>query len=653
MTTPKIPNKAPDVQKSATGIFSRRDFIAATAASGIAMGLGQTAAASPPAAASPQVLTPQPENSLPSGEPQMYMGTPAGAVLAQLRAAGVRTLFHTNTSGFVPFWEAINEAGDVQVINMTHEGQAVAAAAGYTMASKSLGFFFGSHVGTCNALSNIYCAWKDRVPLLVTFSGGGLGEQGKDGFEYWDNPLGPTQPFTMWNGTLLPEDMTGVLRRAIKFAFGPPSGPVTLSWGAGGPNGQVEAPIYKIDLANMRYKSRAPADAIQKAAQWLIEAKNPVFVAGSEIGVEGAYEEIVALAEKLSVPVAETMHSLYANFPNDHPLFLGELEAQRFPRQKDLLISFGESFTAGNEDDRGLMGRNRPIVHISHDPNTLGRSLAPDLSILSEVRTAIRDLSDALDAMLTKDRMARIRSSRLAEVSMLTSELKQSRETALHARFDNNPLTWERVGYELQKALDKDAVIVPELGTEYYKLLRQMSLGGANKQKIGRTKGDALGWGVAAAFGVNVALPERQIVAVQGDGGFLFGQSETLWSIARYQAPMLIVIMNNRLYNESRDRNMLNGGPLYEAGKDFNGYLGDPNVEYTKIAEAYGLKGEKVKIAGDLPAALQRSLKNMRDGKAVVLDIDIAPDGPALSQGTWYQRHSIAEIRKKKLNAAG
>jgi thiamine pyrophosphate-dependent acetolactate synthase large subunit-like protein len=644
MTTPNTNDKVVSSEESGPASLSRRDFMAAAAASGITLGVAR------PALASPQVLSAQPENSLPNGKLEMYTGTPSGAVLAQLRAAGVRTLFHTNTSGFVPFWEAIYAAGDVQVINMTHEGQAVAAAAGYTMASKTLGFFFGSHVGLGNALSNTYNAWKDRVPLLITFSGGGLAEQGKDGFEHWDNLLGPTQPFTMWTGTLLPEDMTGVLRRAIKFAFGPPSGPVTLSWAAGGLQ-QIDAPVYKIDLANVRYKPRAQADLIQKAAQWLVEAQNPVFVVGSEIGVEGAYEEVRALAEKLSVPVAETMHSLYANFPNDHPLFLGELEAQRLPRKQDLLISFGESFTAGNEDDRGLMGAPKPIVHISHDPNTLGRSIVPELSILSEVRTAIRDLSDAVDGMLTRDRIARIRSSRLAEVSALTSQLKQSREMALRARFDNSPLTWERVGYELEKALDKDAVIVPELGTEYYKLLRQLTLGGSNKQRIGRTKGDALGWGLAAAFGVNLALPDCQVVAVQGDGGFLFGQSETLWSISRYEAPMLIVIMNNRLYNESRDRNMLNGGPLYEAGKDFNGYLGDPNVEYTKIAEAYNLKGEKVKNASDLAPALQRCLRNMRDGKAVVLDIDIAPDGPTLSQGTWYQRYSLAEIRKKKRNA--
>src|SRR5437868_4857684 len=230
---------------------SRRDFLAATAASGIALGMGQGADVAADADATPQQTAgATPEATTPGRAPEIYRGTAAGAVVAQLKAAGVRTLFHTNTSGFVPFWEAIYKAGDVQVINITQEGSAVAAAAGYTMASKNLGFFFGSHVGLFNSLSNTYNAWKDRVPMLVTFSGGGLGEQGKDSFESWDNPLGPSEPFTMWNGTLQTEDVTDILRRAMKFAFGPPSGPVTLMFNAGGE--QVEAPIYKMDLAAMR-----------------------------------------------------------------------------------------------------------------------------------------------------------------------------------------------------------------------------------------------------------------------------------------------------------------------------------------------------------------------------------------------------------------
>src|SRR6266446_9958280 len=238
--------------------MKRREFIKAVgplavgpvAASGLALGAGQGAASGPTAGPPQSTATTKPENALPKGEPEICRGTAAGAVVAQLKAAGVRTLFHTNTSGFGPFWEAIYTAGDVQVINMTHEGQAVAAAAGYTTASKNLGFFFGSHLGIFNALSNTYNAWKDRVPLLVTFSGGGIAEQGKDSFESWDNALGPTEPFTMWTGTLLTEEITDILRRAIKFAFGPPSGPVTLMFNAGGE--QVEAPIYKIDLATMR-----------------------------------------------------------------------------------------------------------------------------------------------------------------------------------------------------------------------------------------------------------------------------------------------------------------------------------------------------------------------------------------------------------------
>src|SRR4030095_8489179 len=227
--------------------MKRREFI--TAASGIAMG----AAAAPASPASPQgTVGTKPENALPKDQPEIYKGTAAGAVVAQLRAAGVKTLFHTNTSGFTPFWEAIYKAGDVQVINMTHEGQGVAAAAGYTMASRNLGFFFGSHVGIPNALSNTYNAWKDRVPLLLTYSGGQR-EEGKDSFESWDNTRGPPEAFTTWRGDLEAEDVTDTLRLAIKFAFGPPSGPVTLTFGAGGE--KVEAPIHPIDLATMRARS--------------------------------------------------------------------------------------------------------------------------------------------------------------------------------------------------------------------------------------------------------------------------------------------------------------------------------------------------------------------------------------------------------------
>jgi hypothetical protein len=106
MTTPKK-EKTAGGRKVLTSNLSRRDFISAGAATGIALGMEQLAVASPRADSSPQVVGPTPENALPKGPPEMYRGTSAGAVLTQLRAAGIHTLFHTNTSGFVPFFEAI------------------------------------------------------------------------------------------------------------------------------------------------------------------------------------------------------------------------------------------------------------------------------------------------------------------------------------------------------------------------------------------------------------------------------------------------------------------------------------------------------------------------------------------------------------------
>jgi thiamine pyrophosphate-dependent acetolactate synthase large subunit-like protein len=622
---------------------SRRDFLKVTAAAGIGSLAGEQAAS----ALGQDARGSGGDATLPKIEPvRMFEGTAAAAALEQLRAAGVKTIFHTNTSGFSPLWDAIYAAGDVQIIMVTHEGQGVATAAGYAMASKSLGFFVGSGAGIGNSISNLYCAWKDRVPMLVTFSHGDIEAQGKDEAESWDGNLKPTEPFTVWSGSLLTDEITDVMRRAMQFAYGPPSGPVTLDWGNANQGEKVKVPIHKMDLGKTRHSFRAKADLIEKAARWIAEAKNPVFIAGPEITEADANVAFQQLAEKLSVPVTVLgwPNELYANFATDHPLFLGEYDALRYPRNTDLVVNFGEKFAI--RQPQGVA-----TVHISRDPSMLGRVFPADLAIASDIRLAIRDLSDALDGVLTKDRMSRIRASRLAEVAGYSTKLKQSRELALRGRFESNPISWERVGYELEKALDKNAVIVPEVGTQSPKLLGQLTFGPDNKLRIGRTTGSALGWGVAAAFGVNLALPDRQVVSIQGDGGILFGQTETMWSISRYEAPMLIVVMNNGVYNDSRARNMSNGGLLFENGKDLTGHLGNPDVDFTKLAEAYSLRAEKVRAPGDLAPALQRAVRSMREGKAVLLDVKIKPDGQPLSEATWYMKHSIFEAGRKKRSA--
>jgi len=337
---------------------------------------------------------------------------------------------------------------------------------------------------------------------------------------------------------------------------------------------------------------------------------------------------------------------LFCNFPTTHPLFADAYLAHiRFPENPDLLVNFGARFDPSYPPPSGAR-----IIHISGDASVLNKVFSTDLAIAGDLALTIPELTAAVDGLESSARLQQIRESRFPQVSGFTQGLRQSRETALRARFDRTPLTLERVGYELEKALDKDAVIVPELGTEGASLIGQLRFGGEDKTRYGRTIGGALGWGIGAAFGVSLALPDRQVVALSGDGGFMFGQSDSLWTISRYDAPMLIVIANNHSYNETRNRNLASGGREFQAGKDMSSYLGNPDVDFTKMAGAYSIRAQKVRGPGELAPAIETALKTLRDGRPFLLDVEIGRDG-ILSESTWFPAYSISSQRRK--NAKG
>ena len=404
---------------------------------------------------------------------------------------------------------------------------------------------------------------------------------------------------------------------------------------------KVQAPIYNLDPTKLRPVFRASSDRIEKAAELLANAKSPLIVVGSEVSRTRSEKAIVALAEKLSVPVCQG-EALFSDFPTHHPLYLGSYgRRMRFPKNIDLVINLGSK-------DGAAAPKGGRLVHVSSDPDLIGNRNFTDLPVLAHADSFISDLSDALDGVLTKDRMKRIGKERLEALGSFKQQVQRSREIALRANFDNTPIAWERVGYELEKALDEDAVIVPEIGSQNGKLFNHMKLGHGAKRRIGRTTGSALGWGVGAALGVQMALPDRQVVSLQGDGGMLFGQTETLWSISRYDAPLLIVVMNNHCYNETRNRNLsASAGQQFQTGRELTSYLGDPDVDFAKIAEAYSIKGEKIYDPKDLGSALKRAVKTMKDGRPYLLDLEVARDG-IFAESTWHSGFSVAKQNNPK-----
>jgi thiamine pyrophosphate-dependent acetolactate synthase large subunit-like protein len=149
-------------------------------------------------------------------------------------------------------------------------------------------------------------------------------------------------------------------------------------------------------------------------------------------------------------------------------------------------------------------------------------------------------------------------------------------------------------------------------------------------------------------MGVKLALPDRQVVALLGDGAFMFGGDQSLWTAKRYQIPIIIVVQNNGAYDNERNRIWARGGLQAKAKKDMTCYIGDPPIQYTKFAEAYGVGAEKVEDPNDLAAALQRAINSTRDGEPYLLDVVIGRQGMG-ADSTWYPAFSLAGERKLKV----
>ena len=146
---------------------------------------------------------------------------------------------------------------------------------------------------------------------------------------------------------------------------------------------------------------------------------------------------------------------------------------------------------------------------------------------------------------------------------------------------------------------------------------------------------------------MQLALPNRQVVNFQGDGGFLFGQTDSLWTYSRYDLPVMTVIFNNLSYEEVRWNIMGRDGASGKAGRDYISYLGDPDVDFTKLAAAYNIDGAVVKNTDELRPAIERGIKVTRGGRPFMLDVRLVSTG-AGAELTWYPKFSLAKSRDSR-----
>jgi benzoylformate decarboxylase len=562
----------------------------------------------------------------------------------QLKAAGTEYIFFNPSTGDHPIFDALVDVPEIKLIKGIQEGAVVAMADGYARASGRTGVVVVANIGLPNAMTQMVNTWKDQIPMLVAVASIDQNALGRDQWQETDHHELMTEPITKWFWQVQSTAaMAETTRRALKFASTPPCGPVFMSLPTNTLEDHAKTQVWDRSKFDVPMRIRPDKDDVEKAARWLIEAQNPLISVGDEITWSGGQKELIELAELLGAPVAGQMGNLgywSKPFPTRHPLFIGTvLRTMRYPGKPDVLLNLGNRWGE-------LAAPGTKLISIRLDPASLARGAPVDLAMVADLRLAIADLNAAIRSLATASRLKEIADARAAKVRAYSAQMAEARLAIARGLSDSSPVSMERLGMELEANLDRDTCYVADVDSGKT-MDPLMAFGGNDKQYFG-TGPNVLGWGMAAGFGVKLARPDVPVVSVVGDGSFCFSGPQPLWSMARYRAPVTVIVLNNHSYNNERNRIWNSAGRQFETARDMTCYNGDPDVDFAKAASAFGVEGETVKEPGGLKDAFARAKTATVEGRPYLLDIHIKREGlGAVSE--WHPPYSVADLRTRKV----
>ncbi len=578
------------------------------------------------------------------GAVREMQGNGGALFVAQLKAAGVKYIFFNPSTGDAPIFDALVDEPGIQLIKGVQEGAVVAMADGYARASGKPGVVVVADIGLPNAMTQMVNSWKDHIPLIVAVASVGQDALGRELLQATDHGEVMTQPITKWYWTAqstatIPE----TVRHAVKFSTTPPCGPVFLALPTNTLQGEAKAGIIDRSKFDVPMRIRPDKDDIESAAKMLLAAQNPLVTIGDELHWSGAQKEIVELAELLGLPIsgqAGTLGYWSKPFPTRHPLFVGTLlPNMRLLGKADLLLNLGNRL-----GERASPGSK--LISIRLDPSSLARTDPVDLGMVADLKLAIQDLVAAVRSMATEKRLKEIAEERTNRIRKVTAEMREVRQKTARVDADSSPITLGRLGLELEDALDRDTCYVNDVDSGKA-MDAVLSYGGSDKHYFG-TGPNVLGWGMAGSVGVKLARPDQPVVSVVGDGSFLFSGPQPLWSMARYKVPVTVIVLNNRSYNNERNRIWNSGGRQFKTGRDMTCYLGSPDVDFAKTASAFGVEGETVTEPAQIRPALDRAKRATVEGRPYLLDVLTRRDGIGAAS-TYHPTYSVADQRTRKV----
>jgi len=550
----------------------------------------------------------------------------ASAYLAQLADRGVDHLFGNAGTDFAPIVEAYAEAAQKgrqvpRPILATHENLAVAMAHGYAMVSRKIpAVMVHVSVGTANMVCAAMNAARENVAILLTAGRSPITESGLPGarslYIHWAQEVydqaGMLREIVKWDYELRnAEQLETVVDRALAIAGTEPRGPVYLSL----PREVIAAPAAATTGASTRLHAAAPAapdrGAIAAAAQMLAAAKKPLVVTANAGRDPAAFTALAEFADRFAVPVAQH-HPRYLSLPSSHPMNFG-YDPGRFVPEADLILVM--------ESDvpwiptQAEPGPQCKVIQCGLDPLFTRipiRGFPCDLGITGGTSAILAALTEAVERRIDETSLPPRRKWAQDRRAALTAQWKATREAAAK----QVPIHPAWVSHCLDVAKDPRAIVVNE-----YTLQLEHCIFEQPDSYFGSSSASGLGWGAGAALGAKLAAPERPVIAVLGDGAYIFSNPVAVHhAAAQHDLPILFVVMNNSMWNAVRRSALAmypNGWTSKSNEAPFMRLENLPMFE--QVCAAAGGYGERVEDPAALPGALQRALAAVTQEKRQAL----------------------------------
>lgn len=537
-------------------------------------------------------------------------GSGGDLVVAYLKAEGVKFVFGVIGSSILDLTDALYREPAIRYIPTQHEQAAAYMADGYARVTGQPGVCTATvGPGVTNLTSGIAQAFVESSPVIALTGDIHTQHYGKGSSNFHEiDQQALYRPITKMSRRVEhPGRLGEFVRMAFRTALSGRRGPVYL----GLPRDVLKArlPIEVPALETYRPPTpglRPDPNQVDIAANLLGRAERPVMILGGGLRwSSGSLEAALALAENWQIPIVSSLKGLA---PEDHPRVFGLIGSTNSPvatravKESDLILAVAHTFSqvATNSYGHKTIPHNPRIVHIDLDPTEIGKNYPVVAGLVGDAAAALTDLSQALPAAPRPKREEWL------------SQLEQARtdfwgQLAMMARDDSRPISRMRLLGDLQTVLDRDAIISAEAGATH----QWFRYGYRATQPLLEPGGYSI---MGSAFGMclaaKLAYPERQAVAMLGDGAFMMTMAEIATAVAQ-NIPLLAVVCHNNVYGNVQSKQFLN----FE-GRRIGTDLYIPNL--AAVARDLGAHGERVETPDAIIPALERALNS---GKPAVLDV--------------------------------